>query len=161
MWKEHFNILLGNSPRVTDKLIPKLLITNMKLGQFSQEELDVVLTKIKIKKATGLDEIPPEVWKTWKFNNLLLRYCNAVYNQNTIERCTKGSIVQFPKNGDLGIGQNYRVISFSFIAAKVYNVRWLGCIEIEIEKNQRKNRNVFWGKRFTISQILTMRGIFL
>ena len=26
-----------------------------------------------------LDEIPPEVWKTRKFDDILLRHCNAVY----------------------------------------------------------------------------------
>ena len=29
-----------------------------------QEELDSILRKIKNKKAAGLNEIPPEVWKT-------------------------------------------------------------------------------------------------
>ena len=43
-----------------------------------QEELDSVLRKIKNKKAAGLDEIPPEVWKTREFNNILLWHCNAV-----------------------------------------------------------------------------------
>ena len=28
-------------------------------------------------------EIPPEVWKTREFDNILLQHCNAVYNQNT------------------------------------------------------------------------------
>ena len=30
------------------------------------------IKKIKNKKAAGLDEIPPEVWKTREFNDLLL-----------------------------------------------------------------------------------------
>ena len=30
------------------------------VGQFTQEELNVVITKIKSMKAAGLDEIPPE-----------------------------------------------------------------------------------------------------
>ena len=38
--------------------------------------------KIKNRKAAGLDEIPPEVWKTRQFDDVLLRHCNAVYNQN-------------------------------------------------------------------------------
>ena len=60
-----------------------------------QEELDVVLTKIKNGKAAGLDEIPPEVWKTRKFDYILLRYCNTVYNQNTIDKWTKGCILPY------------------------------------------------------------------
>ena len=42
-----------------------------KLVQFTQE-LHIVLRKIKNRKAAGLDEIPPEVWKTRKFDDPLL-----------------------------------------------------------------------------------------
>ena len=98
MWKEHFKNLLGKSWEVTDKPIPKIVNNQLdiKLGWFTLEKLDVVLRKIKNKKAAGLDEIPPEVWKTRKFVDLLLQYCNTVYNQNTIERWTKGCILPFP-----------------------------------------------------------------
>ena len=51
-----------------------------------QEELDAVLRKIKIWKTAGLDEIPTEVWKTKEFDDILLRHCTAVYNQNTIDK---------------------------------------------------------------------------
>ena len=34
---------------------------DIKLREFTQVELDVVLTKLKIKKAAGLNKIPPEV----------------------------------------------------------------------------------------------------
>ena len=40
------------------------MITNqldIELGQFTQEELDSVLRKIKNRKAAGLNEVPPEV----------------------------------------------------------------------------------------------------
>ena len=42
------------------------------LGQFTQDELDSVVRKIKNRKAAELDEIPPEVWKTKEFDNILL-----------------------------------------------------------------------------------------
>ena len=48
---------------------------DIKLGQFTQGELNVVLTKIKNRKVAILDEIPQEVWKTRKFDNLLLQCC--------------------------------------------------------------------------------------
>ena len=73
MWKEHFKNLLQKSPKVTDKPIIKIVNNqfDIKLGQFTQEELDVVLTKIKNRKAASLDEILQDVWKTRKFNDLL------------------------------------------------------------------------------------------
>ena len=92
-----------------------------KQGPFTQEELDSVLKKIKNRKAVGLDEIPPEVWKTRQFNNILLRYCNAVYNQNPIDRWVKGCILPFPNKGDLGLAKNYWGITLTSIAAKIYN----------------------------------------
>ena len=47
----------------------------------------------------------PEEWKTRKFNDILFRHSNAVYNQNTIDRWTKGYILPFPKKGDLRIAK--------------------------------------------------------
>ena len=93
MYKEHFKKRLWKSSKDTDKPITKIInnLQDIKLGQFIQEEFDVALTKLKDRKAAGLDEIQPEVWKTRKFDDLRLRYYNAVYNQNIIDRWTKGS----------------------------------------------------------------------
>ena len=93
----------------------------IKLGPFTQEEIDSVLRKIKNRKAERLDEIPPQVWKTRQFDDILLRHCNAVYNQNPIDRWMKGCILPFPKKGDLGLAQNYRGITLTSIVAKIYN----------------------------------------
>ena len=57
MWKEHFKNLRGKSTRITDEPITKII----KLEQFTPEEFDKVLTKIKNWKDAGLDKIPPEV----------------------------------------------------------------------------------------------------
>ena len=65
---------------------------DIKLGPFTQEELELVLRKINNRKAAGLDEIPPEALKTRQFDDILLRLCNAVYNQNPINRWMKGCI---------------------------------------------------------------------
>ena len=44
---------------------------NIKLRKFMKEELGIVQKKIKRRKAVGL-ETPPEVWKTRKFDDILL-----------------------------------------------------------------------------------------
>ena len=74
MWQEHFRNLFENSTKVTDKPTMKFINNqqDIKLRQFTQDELDVELRKIKDRKATGFDEIIPEVWKTRKFDDLLL-----------------------------------------------------------------------------------------
>ena len=104
LWKQHFKNLLGSPPKVTHGPIARIICKQLdiKLGQFTQEELDSVLRKIKNRKAVGHDEIPPEVWKTKQFDGILLWHCYAVYNQNTINRC----IFPFSKKGDLGIAKN-------------------------------------------------------
>ena len=100
-----------------------------------QEELDSVQRKIKIRKVARLDEIPPEVWKTREFDDILLRYCNAVYNQNTIDRWAKGCILPFPKKGDLGIAKNYQGITLTFTATKIYNAILRNRIETKLRKS--------------------------
>ena len=103
LWKQQFE----NSPKITHEPITRIISKQLdiKLGPFTQEELDSVLRKIKNRKAAGLDEIPPDVWKTRQFDDILLRHCNAVYNQNPIDRWMKGCILPFPKKGDLGLAK--------------------------------------------------------
>ena len=92
--KQHFENLLGNPPKVTHEPITRIISKQLdiKLGPFTQE-LNLVLRKIKNRKVAGQDEIPPEVWKTRQFDDILLRHCNAVYNQNPIDRWMKGCIL--------------------------------------------------------------------
>ena len=161
LWKQHFENLLGNPPKITHEPITRIISKQLdiKLGPFTQEELDSVLRKIKNRKAAGLDEIPPEVWKTRQFDDILLRHCNVVYNQNPIDRWMKGCILPFPKKGDLGLAKNYRGITLTSITAKIYNALLRNCIEPKIDNIIRKNQNGFRRNRSTTSQILTIRRI--
>ena len=148
-------------PKVTNEPITRIISKQLdiKLGPFTKELLDSVLRKIKNRKAAGLDEIPPEVWKTRQFDDILLRQCNTVYNQNRIERWMKGCILPFPKKGELGLAKNYRGIILTSIAAKIYNALLRNRIEPKIENILRKNQNSFRRNRSTTSQILTIRRI--
>ena len=53
-------------------------------------ELEEVLKKIPANKASGLDNIPGEIWETLDHNEELLNFCNGVYNLQPIERWTEG-----------------------------------------------------------------------
>ena len=114
LWKQHFENLQGNPPKVTHEPITRISSKQLdiKLGPFTQEELDSVLRKIKNRKVARLDEIPSEVWKIRQFDDILLRHCNAVYNQNPIDRWMRGCILPFPEKGDLGLAKNYRGIKY-------------------------------------------------
>ena len=161
MCKQHFENLLGNPPKVTHEPINRIISKQLdiKLGPFTQEELDSVLRKIENRKTAGLEEIPLKVWKTRQFDDILFRYCNAVYNQNLIDRWMKGCIFPFPKKGDLGLAKNYRGIILTSIAAKIYNALLRNRIEPKIDNILRKNQNGFQRNRSTTSQILTIRRI--
>ena len=161
LWKQHFEYLLGNSPKVTYEPIARIISRQLdiKLGPFTQEELESVLRKIQNMKAEGLDEIPPEVWKTRLFDDILLRYCNAVYNQNTIDRWMKGCILLFLKKGDLRLAKNYRGRTLTSIAAKIYIAQLRNRTEPKIDNILRKNQNGFRRNRSTTSQILSIRRI--
>ena len=66
------------------------------------------------------------------------------YIIKTIDRYTKGCILPFPKKGNLRLAKNYRGITLTAIAVKIYNalIRNLSEPKIEkiLKKNQRKNR---------------------
>ena len=148
-WKEHLKNLLKNSPKVTDKPITKIIYCQqeIKLGKFSGQELNVVLTKIENNKAAGLVlvEIPPEVWMTRKFDDILLRFCNDV----------EGCVLPFPHKADLGIMKFYRGKTLTSIDAEVYNDMLHIRAKPEIEKILKKNQNDFQRNRSMTSQILT------
>ena len=161
LWKEHFKNLLGKHPvtipsemiKIVDETLP------IKIGPFTENELQSVIKAIKNKKSAGLDEIPPEVWKSGMFDQELLMFCNQVYNQEDIEAWCEGCILPFPKKGDLGVPGNYRGITLTAIAAKIYNKLLLNRIQPEIEKILRRNQNGFRKNRSTTGQILSVRRL--
>ena len=75
--------------------------------------------------------------------------------QNPIDRWMKGCILPFPKKGDLGLAKNYRGITLTSIAAKIYNALVRNRIEPKIDNILRKNRR----NRSMTSQILTIHRI--
>ena len=71
----------------------------------------------------------------------------------------EGCILPFPKKGDLRLAKNYRDITLTSIAAKIYNALLRNRIEPKIDNIFRKNQNSFRWNRSTTSQILTIRRI--
>ena len=71
----------------------------------------------------------------------------------------KECILPFPKKGDLGLAKNYRGITLTSIAAKIYNALLRNRIEPKIDIILRKNPNGLRRNRSTTSQILTIHRI--
>ena len=86
-WKELFKNLIGN-------LLKNYLPTWHQTRTVSIGKTWCNTERNKSKKAAGIDEMPPEVWKTRKFDNILLWLCNTVYKQNIIEKWRKGYIIK-------------------------------------------------------------------
>ena len=71
----------------------------------------------------------------------------------------KRCIFPFPKEGDLGLAKNYRGITLTSLAAKIYNALLRNRKEHKIDNILRKIQNGFRRNRSTTSQILTIRRI--
>jgi len=70
----------------------------------------------------GPDNIPPEVFKNCKLDDIVLDLCNiALMKNEKPDQWTLFSIIPVPKKGDLSKTDNYRDISLMCIIAKLYN----------------------------------------
>ena len=160
LWKEHFQKLLGLQPASKNVNVTPGKYTRIKSGNFTMDKLKAALQNTKSAKACGLDNIPGEVWKLDDFNDILLQLCNAVYNGNPIDKWRQGCILPFPKKrGLLGVASNYRGVTLTSIAAKIYNSMLLNRIRPYIDPIPRRNQNGFRQNRSTSGQILTVRRI--
>ena len=153
--------MLGKPPQISDEEIVPIITEELKIekGMFSVDELQKAVKSMKNGKACGLDEIPTEVWKLDEFQHILLELCNGVYKQDPIDRWTEGCLLPFPKKGDLEMTKNYRGITLTAIASKIYNLMLLNRIRPEIDPILRKNQNGFRTNRSTSGQILTIQRI--
>ena len=80
-WREYFSTLLGSPPTASnpDEELVNIVDATLPIetGPFTNDELQHVLKKMPNGKASGLDDIPAEVWKSGRFNNILLDICNG------------------------------------------------------------------------------------
>ena len=86
--------------------------------------------------------------------------CNHVLNTfDAPQLWLNSEIVPLPKKGNLTLQQNYRGISLTQIAAKIYNKLLLNRIFPAVNPILRRNQNGFRKGRSTITQILALRRI--
>ena len=123
-----------------------------------------MLEKLKTRKAAGLDDIPPEIWKTGAFNDILLDSCNAIYNEHPIVKWMEGCILPFPKKSNLGMVNSYRGITLTAISAKIYIILCYSIASNRFSNRYSVKTKTVSGRknpknRSTIGQILTVRRI--
>jgi exonuclease III len=145
-WLNHFKKLLGESPRVSANL-PKIQVAedlNIPTKAFTMKELKSVTQRLVSKKTPGPDNIPPLIWKDENFHPLLLDICNHVYSTHDAPPVwLTSNTIPIPKKGNLTLPENYRGISLTSIAAKVYNKLILNRLVPALNPILRKNQNGF------------------
>ena len=162
-WFTHFKKLLGEPPVVEDpdEEIPNIYENlDIKDDIFTIEEFRRVKSSLKLGKAAGPDEIPPEVFKYCDFDEICLDFCNrALLENDKPDLWSYMNIIPVPKSGDLSNTNNYRGISLICIIAKLYNRLILNRIRSVIDPKLRYNQNGFRPKRTTVAQVLALRRI--
>ena len=111
-WFTHFKKLLGDPPAVEDpdEEIPTIF-DQLEINDdiFTLEEYRKVKSSLKIGKAAGPDEIPPEVYKSCDFDEICLNFCNrALLENDKPDLWSYMNIIPVPKSGDLTNTNNYR-----------------------------------------------------
>ena len=161
-WEDHFkNLLNASQASASGSPIEKVFSTHIDIqsGEFSQAEVNTAVSQMKNGKAPGLDGLPAEFWKLPKVKKLLCTFCNDTYKGNRPKEWGLSGITPVPKKGDLTITDNYRGISLTQVASKVYNRCLLNRIRPAIETVLRPNQNGFRKGRSTTSHILALRRI--
>ena len=139
-------------------IIPETLL--VPTHNFTAEELTLAIKDISLGKATRLDNIPGDVWKSNSLLDELLTLCNKTFNTGTCPTIwCKAANIPIPKKGDLINRQNYRGISLIPVAVKIYNKMLLNRLKPQLEKILRANQNGFRQRRSTTGQILALRRI--
>jgi len=162
-WKNHFSKLLapdtsqaGVGPDITPVFDANHSIN---CSPFSQEEVDSALSQMRPGKTPGTDGIPVELWKLPKISEHLTYFCNQTLSGHRPAEWGLSGIVPIPKKGNLTLPDNYRGISLTQVAAKVYSRLLLNRLRPVIDKILRPNQNGFRPSRSTSAQILAFRRI--
>ena len=92
-------------PEEIDAIISETL--PIPVHEFTMEELTSAIRSTSSGKATGLDNIPAEVWKSGTLLEHLLNVCTKVFNAGEAPNVWRiAAILPIPKNEDLTNRQN-------------------------------------------------------
>ena len=163
-WKTHFSKLLSADIQDTGlsrPIISQVFATNQDIicSLFTQAEIDTALNVMQHGKAPGLDGLPLELWKLPNVSKVLRTFCNNALSGNRPAEWGLSGLVPVPKKGNLTLPDNYRGISLTQIAAKVYNRLLLNRLRPVLDQLLRPNQNGFRPLRSTSAQILALRRI--
>ena len=109
--------------------------------------------------ASGPNNIPTMLWKDYNFHIQLLYFCNETLEGYRLLAFSKSNMITIMKKGNSSQPSNYRGITLTSIASKVYNSLLLNRMSKHLEPILRKNQNGFRKGRSILPQILPLRRI--
>lgn len=167
-WKEYFQELLESPEDVPetedqqqqqDEATPSLKISTAKPTHL---EISNAIKELKNGKSAGVDNIPPEIYKTDTnaMAKVLMPLFEKIWQEEKIPSDWKmGLIVKIPKKGDLSCCSNWRGLCLLNIASKILTKiilnRIVGCLDALLRKEQAGFRS----GRSCIDLINTLRII--
>ena len=93
-------------------------------GDITWAELKRAVTNLKTHKAPGLNEVPPEAFKSMDDECLaqVLKYLNEFWNQESdFESWHRSQCVPVPKSGDLSDPSKWRGIMIMDVTSKLFS----------------------------------------
>jgi hypothetical protein len=165
IWRNHFEKVLTFS---TSEACEQAVFHSVdfgksltfKTGAPTLVELRFAILAAKTHKASGVDEIPAEIWKWGGIEKSLLHFIVECYfGRNVPVSWKEALIVPVPKKGDLTAPDNYRGIALMCVAAKLYNRIILKRLQDALESVLRINQNGFRVGRSTVQHILVVRRL--
>ena len=94
-------------------------------SEITWEELQQAIAKLKNGKAPGLNDVPPDAFKSLTKNNLanLLEHLNSFWNDEVdFEEWHEGRVVPVPKSGNLSDPNKWRGVTLMDIGSKLLAV---------------------------------------
>ena len=162
-WRAHFQELLNRPPPdVPPDVLEPTEDLQVNCGRIPKEETKRAIKKLRLGKAPGFDNIPPDILKTdvSATTELLYGLINKIWDPEEIPLEWKtGLLVKLPKKGNLSECKNWRGIMLLSIPSKVLCRIILDRIQGALNKLLRKEQAGFRRDKSCTVHIATLRII--
>ena len=161
-WKQHFETVL-NRPIPPEEDIPSAeRDLDIEVGEITLGEVNKAIKQLKNNKAPGEDELFPEMFKVEdeRLPAVLTKLFNKIWRTGIVPKDWKGGvIVKIPKKGDLSDCGNWRGITLSPIASKIFTKILLNRMEPALDGILRDEQAGFRKGRGCNDQIFIVRHL--
>ena len=161
-WREHFQTVLNRPVPPDEDIPPAQEDLNIDTGEIRLEEVIKAIRQLKNYKAPGEDGLFPEMFKVEEDGLVfaLRKLCNEIWVTGIIPSGWKnGVIVKVPKKGDLSQCGNWRGITLSPIALKIFSRVLLNRLELVVDGILRDEQAGFRKGRGCNDQIFVVRHL--